>query len=447
MAPPSTSVIPAVDHSASSTRTILHVDMDAFFVSVEMRRHPELAGQPVVVGGSGARGVVAAANYEARRYGVFSAMASAKARRLCPDAVFLAGDYAEYSSVSTQVHEIFARYTPFIEPIGLDEAFLDVTGSVNLFGDGTMIGWKIKQQIAEELDLACAVGVASSKFIAKLASKKAKPIPTATGIEAGHGVLCIKPGNELEFLHPLPVKSLWGVGPATLAKLERLGIAVVGDLITLGAANLEHALGKSHGRHLFALAQGVDERPVEVERDLKSIGHEETFSYDITDRDGMRREVVRLADAVASRLRAHGCAARTLTLKIRYANFETITRSTTPGSPLSSAPAMVKALESVLELIDPSVGVRLIGFSVSGLVEPVEQLSLLGFDLLAQESDSPGGQTAADIDGQWSSASAAIDEIRKRFGRDAINPFSALERPDRRKLGESPWGPNGNEAK
>jgi len=421
--------------------------MDAFFVSVEMRRHPELAGRPVVVGGSGDRGVVAAANYEARRYGVFSAMASSKARRLCPGAVFLPGDYAEYSSVSTQVHEIFARYTPFIEPIGLDEAFLDVTGSLNLFGDGTATGWKIKQQIADELHLACAVGVASSKFIAKLASKKAKPIPTASGIETGHGVLCIRPGRELEFLHPLPVKSLWGVGPATLAKLERLGISVVGDLITLGADNLEHALGKSNGNHLFALAQGIDERPVQGGRDVKSMSHEETFSHDITDRDGMRREVVRLADAVASRLRAHGCAARTLTLKIRYANFETITRSTTPGSPLSSAPGMVKALEPMLELIDPTVGVRLIGFSVSGLVEPVEQLSLLGFDSLAQESESGGGQTVADIDGHWSSASAAIDEIRKKFGRDAINPASSLTRPDRRELGQSPWGPNANDAK
>jgi len=421
--------------------------MDAFFVSVEIRRHPELAGRPVVVGGSGDRGVVAAANYEARRYGVFSAMASSKARRLCPGAVFLPGDYAEYSSVSTQVHEIFARYTPFIEPIGLDEAFLDVTGSLNLFGDGTATGWKIKQQIADELHLACAVGVASSKFIAKLASKKAKPIPTASGIETGHGVLCIRPGRELEFLHPLPVKSLWGVGPATLAKLERLGISVVGDLITLGADNLEHALGKSNGNHLFALAQGIDERPVQGGRDVKSMSHEETFSHDITDRDGMRREVVRLADAVASRLRAHGCAARTLTLKIRYANFETITRSTTPGSPLSSAPGMVKALEPMLELIDPTVGVRLIGFSVSGLVEPVEQLSLLGFDSLAQESESGGGQTVADIDGHWSSASAAIDEIRKKFGRDAINPASSLTRPDRRELGQSPWGPNANDAK
>jgi len=422
-------------------RTILHVDMDAFFVSVEMRRRPELVGQPVVVGGAGSRGVVAAANYEARRYGVFSAMSSSKARQLCPQAVFISGDYAEYSKVSKQVHVIFGQYTPFIEPIALDEAFLDVTGSTNLFGDGTSIGWKIKEQIQNELELPCSVGVASSKFIAKLASKKAKPIPTSSGINAGHGVLLIAPGRELAFLHPLPVQSLWGVGPATLAKLDRLGVRLVGDLVALGEDTLIRAVGKAHGRHLFALANGIDERSVETERDLKSIGHEETFSHDITDRAAMRREIVRLTDAVSSRLRAHESAARTLTLKIRYSNFETITRSITPGSPLASAPAMVKALDPLLEKIDPTIGVRLIGVSVSGFVEPVEQLSLLNFGGDGSDQSAAEGRTTADLERDWSPASQAVDEIREKFGRDAISPASSIAAVGRRDLGQSPWGP------
>ena len=422
-------------------RTILHVDMDAFFVSVEMRRRPELVGQPVVVGGAGSRGVVAAANYEARRYGVFSAMSSSKARQLCPHAVFLSGDYAEYSKVSKQVHAIFGQFTPFIEPIALDEAFLDVTGSINLFGDGTTIGWKIKEQIENELELPCSVGVATSKFIAKLASKKAKPIPTSGGIKEGPGVLLIVPGEELAFLHPLPVQSLWGVGPATLAKLDRLGVRLVGDLVALGEETLIRAVGKAHGRHLFALSSGIDDRSVQTVRDVKSIGHEETFSHDITDRAAMRREIVRLTDAVSSRLRAHESAARTLTLKIRYSNFETITRSITPGSPLASAPAMVKALDPLLEKIDPTIGVRLIGVSVSGFVEPVEQLSLLNFGGDGSDQSVAEGRSTADLERDWSPASQAVDEIREKFGRDAISAASSINAVGRRELGQSPWGP------
>jgi DNA polymerase-4 len=333
------------------------------------------------------------------------------------------------------------QFTPFIEPIALDEAFLDVTGSTHLFGDGTAIGWKIKEQIHNELELPCSVGVATSKFIAKLASKKAKPIPTSGGIDQGHGVLRIEPGEELSFLHPLPVQSLWGVGPATLVKLERLGVSQVGDLVALGEETLVRAVGKAHGRHLFALANGIDERSVKTERDLKSIGHEETFSHDITDRESMRREIVRLADAVSSRLRAHESAARTLQLKIRYSNFETITRSITPGSPIASAPAMVKALDPLLEKIDPTIGVRLIGVSVSGFVEPVEQLSLLDFGGDGSDEFGNANRTTADLERDWSPASQAVDEIREKFGRGAISPASSLSVNGRRELGHSPWGP------
>jgi len=423
------------DMSSVTPRSILHVDMDAFYVSVEMRRHPELVGRPVVVGGSGARGVVAAANYEARRFGVFSAMSSSKARRLCPEAVFLSGDHPLYAEVSRQVLDIFADFTPHIEPIALDEAFLDVSGSRNLFGDGASIGHIIRNRITDELDLPCSVGVATSKFIAKLASKRAKPIVTVTGVRPGPGVLEVAPGTELEFLHPLPIQALWGVGPVTFTKLERIGVRRVGDLVDLGRAALEVAVGRSVGRHLFDLANGIDHRTVESTRDVKSISHEETFAHDITDRESMRIEVVRLADAVASRLRRHGSAARTIHLKVRFANFESITRSITPGPPVSSAPALVRALDEILDVIDPSPGIRLVGVGVSGFVEPVEQMSLL--DL----TDEDGRRSTADTDREWSPASSAVDRIRDRFGHDAINPASVL-RDRGPSPGSRPWGPD-----
>jgi len=422
---------------AGSQRTILHVDMDAFYVSVEMRRHPELAGQPVVVGGAGSRGVVAAANYEARRFGVFSAMSSSKARRLCPHAVFLPGDHAHYAEVSREVHGVFADFTPHIEPLALDEAFLDVTGSRHILGTGVEIGWRIKDRIRDELALDCAVGVAASKFIAKLASKRAKPVVGASGVSPGIGVLEVVQGSELDFLHPLPVQALWGVGPATFAKLERLGVRTVGDLVVLGRDALEAAVGRAHGRHLFDLANARDERPVETDRGVKSIGHEETFSHDLVDHASMRAEVVRLADAVAGRLRAHGVAARTIQLKVRYSNFETITRSTTPGSALATGPAIVAAIEPLLDKIDPAVGVRLIGVSGSGLVEPVEQLSLLDMIPDGQENEA---RSSVDVNRVWAPASHAVDEIREKFGRDAIGPASGMRRDRPGLPGDNPWG-------
>jgi DNA polymerase IV len=410
-------------------RTILHVDMDAFYVSVEMRRHPELSGLPVVVGGSGQRGVVAAANYEARRFGVFSAMSSAKAKRLCPQAVFIPGDHAHYAAVSKQVHEIFDEFTPHVEPIALDEAFLDVTGASRLFGDGIEIGHRIRSEVELRLQLPCSVGVATNKFLAKLASKAAKPRPTQGGIEPGPGVLSVEPGRELEFLHPLPVSALWGVGPATLKKLDRLAVRTVGDLSALPDDIVIRAIGRAHGEHLLELARGVDERSVQSDREMKSIGHEETFSYDLYRSDDIRAEIVRLSDDVAGRLRRHGWAARTAMLKIKFSSFETITRSVTPDAPMTTAPALVAALEPTLATFDPSIGVRLVGVSVANFVEPVEQMSLFG-------TDSADSADVASVDRQWSSASRAIDQIRERFGRDAIAPARSVRR--RR---STPWGP------
>lgn len=417
--------------NVGNQRTILHVDMDAFYVSVEMRRHPELRGQPVVVGGSGSRGVVAAANYEARRFGVFSAMPSSRARRLCPHAVVLPGDHLHYADVSRRVMAIFGDFTPSVEPIALDEAFLDASGSVHLFGDGPTIGRRIRDRVDQELGLPCSVGVASTKFVAKLASKKAKPLIGQHGIQPGAGVFEVAPGHELEFLWPLPVSDLWGVGPATLAKLERVGVRTVRELAALDPGVLERIVGQANGRHLHDLAWGRDHRAVIPERDAKSIGREETYLHDLHDVDEIHTELVRLCDDVASRVRAADGAARTVTLKVRWSSFETVTRSVTPGSPLSTGPSMVHVLEPIMAGLVKRGGIRLLGVSASGLCESIEQLSLLDAVGMIEHV------TSSDHNRAWSPASRAVDEIRQRFGRSAIAPGSIIGRRSR----SSPWGP------
>jgi DNA polymerase-4 len=423
----------------SAARTILHVDMDAFYVSVELRRRPELRGMPVVVGGTGNRGVVAAASYEARRFGVFSAMSSAHARRLCPQAVFLPGDHALYGEVSGQVHEIFRDVTPLVEPIALDEAFLDVTGALRLLGDGPVIARAIRARVADELQLSCSVGVAPNKFLAKLASEAAKPKASPAGVRAGRGVVEVRPGEELAFLHPLPVQALWGVGPATLERLQRLGVTTVGELAALGEQPVVAALGKASGRHLHRLANALDDRPVEPDRAIKSIGHEETYPHDLTSLDELRTQIVRLSDSVAARLRANGTGARTITLKLRFASFQTITRSSTSRTPLTTGPAIARAVMPMLEVIDPAPGVRLLGVSGSNLTAPAEQLSLL--DGSGQEA-APTDPTATEH--AWHEASEAVDDIRHRFGSEAIGPASSMRsgrlRPATR--GAQQWGPD-----
>jgi DNA polymerase IV len=330
--------------------------MDAFFVACELRRRPELQGRPVVVGGTGARGVVAAASYEARRWGVHSAMPSSRARRLCPEAVFLPGDHAHYAEVSAEVFEIFRRCTPLVEGLSLDEAFLDVTGARRLLGDGEAIAWWVRQRIHDELALACSVGVAPSKFLAKLASEMAKPRASPAGITPGPGVLVVAPGEELAFLHPLPVERLWGVGPATLARLQRLGVVTVGDLAALPESLVVSALGAAQGRHLHRLAHADDRRPVEPDRQVKSVGHEETFPEDLFDAADLGRVLVRQADAVAARLRSLGSSGRTVHLKLRYGDFTTLTRAVTLPEPVSTGPAIARAARGLLDALDPSPG-------------------------------------------------------------------------------------------
>ncbi len=426
--PPGRNETDAGSAASQTSRTILHVDMDAFFVSVELLRRPELRGRPVVVGGTGSRGVVAAASYEARAYGVFSAMPSARARRLCPHAVFLPGDHAHYGTVSERVMEIFRSFTPLVEPISLDEAFLDVTGARCAQGDGATVGHRIRDDVLAREGLTCSVGVAPSKMLAKLASEAAKPQASTDGPLPGEGVRVIAPGSELAFLHPLPARALWGVGPATLDRLERLGVRTVGDIADLPEDTLVATLGSAHGRHLAQLARGIDARPVEPDQQLKSVGHEETFAHDHHEHETLNREAVRMSDGVAWRLRRAGLAGRTVTLKVRFADFQTITRSSTLPATVDDGPAVARAALGLLAAVDPTPGVRLLGVSVSGLVTGAAQQ--LSFEDL-------GGAS-------WHEASGAVDAIRERFGDRAIGPASAVDEGGLRvpRRGEQQWGPS-----
>ena len=384
-------------------RTILHVDLDAFYASVEVLDNPALRGRPVLVGGTGPRGVVAAASYEARRFGVHSAMPMARARRLCPEAVVLPPRFDVYGAKSRAVHDIFAAFTPLIEPIALDEAFLDVTGAVQLFGTGADIGAAIRGRVRADTGLTASVGVAPNKLLAKLASDDAKP----------DGILVVEPGTELAFLHPHLVGRLWGVGPATLKRLERFGVTTIGDLAALPEATLVETLGRAHGHQLHELAHGRDDRPVEPDRETKSIGQEETFPRDIADRETLERETLRLAERVGSRLRDHGLAGRTVTIKVRFPDFRTITRSTSFPRPFSASPEIARLALALLDKVDTAQGVRLLGVTVSNLIHAAaRQASLFG-----EESSEPDA------------VQSAIDAVRARFGPEAIGSASTMEGP------------------
>ncbi|MFM8869955.1 MAG: DNA polymerase IV [Actinomycetota bacterium] len=409
-------------------RFILHVDMDAFYVSVELLDRPDLVGKPVVVGATGNRGVVAAASYEARKYGVRSAMSAFRAHRLCPDAIFLPPRHWLYSEVSEKLYDLMSSYTPLVEPLSVDEAFMDVTGSVRLFGDPESIAHNIRQRVSDDLGLTCSVGIAPVKFLAKLASEAAKPQVAAGKVSSGHGVFRVRRGEELQFLHPLPVQSLWGVGPATLTRLERLGIRTVGDLAELEESALVSALGAAHGAHLHALAHARDDRDVVPDRIAKSIGHEETFEHDLYSVEELRPHIVRLADAVARRLRRAETSAGTLTLKVKFSSFNIVTRSVSPSQALTTGPAIVAAVMPLISDIDPAQGVRLVGIHAARLGTKVDEGRL--FD----DFDDP----VEAVEAQWSVANDAIDTILDRYGKGAIGPASTLHS---RRPGESPFGP------
>jgi DNA polymerase-4 len=318
-----------------------------------------------------------------------------------------------------------------VEPISLDEAFLDVTGSYRLHGDGATIAAAIRERVLDEQGLACSVGVAPNKFLAKLASEAAKPTASPTGPVPGAGVTVVEPGAELAFLHPLPLWALWGVGPKTLEKLRRRGLQKVGDLAAMPVGDAEALLGRANGRHLHELANAVDDRAVVADQKLKSVGHEETFARDHHSLDTLKREAVRMGDAVANRLRDSGQAGRTVTIKVRFHDFRTITRSITLGEPVDTGPAVSRAAKDLLDQVDPAAGVRLLGVSVSNLSAEGRQLSL---DEMMGGAWSPG----------WDSATRAVDDIRRRFGDDAIVP-ATLRDPEGirvKRRGDQQWGPD-----
>ena len=383
--------------------------MDAFYAAVEIRRRPELRGKPVVVGGTGSRGVVAAASYEARAFGIGSAMPSTRARRLCPHAVFLPGDHSHYGKVSERVMAVLSDITPLVEPLSLDEAFLDVRGVARLLGPPPELAAEIRALILEQEQLTCSVGVASTKFMAKLATERAKPGVGPSGPVYGSGVHVVEAGSELDFLHPLPATALFGVGPTTSRRLTRLGVESVGDLASLPESSLVAALGAAAGRQLHRLANGIDDRPVVVNRLPRSISHEETFARDLHTESALEAEATRLGDAVARRLRSSSLQARTITLKLRFGDFRTITRSVTLPDPIDGARHVVAAARGLLSEIDTTPGVRLLGVGASGLVDAsARQLSF---------EDGPDMHDEAE---------RVADRIRDRFGASAIGPAVAV---------------------
>jgi DNA polymerase-4 len=399
--------------------SILHVDLDAFYASVEQLADPSLRGRPVIVGGLGPRGVVAAASYEAREFGVHSAMPMMRARRACPDGVYLAPRFDHYQDASREVMAILRSYTPLVEPISLDEAFLDVQGARRLHGPGPDVARAIRERVLGETGLTASVGVASTKLLAKLASDLSKP----------DGLLVVVPGTELEFLHPLDVRRLWGVGPATQKRLARLGVRTVGDLAAQPEETLVATLGNAQGHHLHALAWNRDDRPVEPDHEVKSIGHEETFPVDVHDREALGHEITRLADKVGARLRAAGKAARTVQLKARYADFRTVTRSRTLSAPTDLGAELATVARELLDKVAVERGIRLLGVSGQQLVAGggEEQGLLFGEPSGSLESAaSPSGAATEEMGMARKAKRAAVersmDAVRAKFGPGAVGP-------------------------
>ena len=389
---------------------ILHVDMDAFYASVEVLKDPALRGKPVAVGGAGARGVVMSASYEARRYGITSAMPAARAKRLAPQVVFVPPDFAAYRAYATRLREVLLSFTPLVEPLSLDEAFLDVGGATSLFGPPSSLATQIRGRVLEELELVCSVGVAPNKFLAKMASAAAKP----------NGVTVVPANGVLDFLHPLPVGALWGVGERTGEVLGRLGVRTIGELATTPLRVLERTLGEAAARHLTGLANGRDDRTVVPYEAPKSVSHEETFDRDLDAEEDLLRELLRLSFRVAARLRAEGFRARTVTLKARLASFATLTRSRTLADPTDSGHEIHRVTSELLRAIPGERRrFRLLGVAATGLASAGEE------------------QLALVRAGRWEDAERALDLIEGRFGRNAAVPASLIElergtRPTRR---------------
>lgn len=383
----------------SSTATILHVDLDAFFASVELLDRPELAHLPVVVAGTSLRSVVTAANYPARKFGVRSAIPLSQALRLCPKAIVLEPHFEKYRYYSQQVMGIFDDVTPLVERLGIDEAFLDVSGAKGLLGSPAEVATLIRRRVHEQTRLTCSVGAASTKFVAKLASGRAKP----------DGLLVVPAEQTLAFLHPLPVGALWGVGTVTEQALTRRGLHTIGDIARTPLTVLLRAVGEASGRRLHDLANGIDARPVTTAAVEKSVGHEVTFEFDTSDADDLRRELLRQSNAVAVRLRTAGWVGRTVVLKLRYDDFTTITRSRTLAESTDVGRRIYEEVRGIYEALGAHHPVRLIGVRM-------EQLS-----------QGDGQQRGLwDADEGWREAEDTIDAVTARFGRGMLHPASLL---------------------
>ena len=381
----------------TESRQIIHVDMDAFYASVEQLDNPDLIGKAVIVGGDPKqRGVVSAASYEAREFGVHSAMPMSKAIRLCPKAIVLPVRMKRYVELSQQIHAIFEKFTPQIEPISLDEAFLDVAGSLQLFGSAEKIGRDIKHQIKEQLGLVASVGIAANKFLAKLASDLDKP----------DGFVVITEENKQQILDPLPVSNIWGVGKVTKKALKSKGINTIGQLRKAPIETLRSIFGEQTP-HMLRLAQGVDNREVESSREAKSISSEQTFATDITDKNILLNVLLNQVEDVAQRLRTNDLEARTITLKLRYDDFRTVTRSNTFDHPTNTTKTLWQEAEAIfLKWYKESAGaLRLLGFGASGL----------------QEAESGQHQLFSEPDhDKQKRLDKAFDRIREKFGHDAL---------------------------
>ena len=377
--------------------TILHVDMDAFFASVSELDYPQYRGKPLVVG-AGSRGVVLSANYAARKFGIRAAMPVARAQRMAPTAIFIPPDHERYSEVSRRVMEIFFEYTPYVEPLSLDEAFLDVTGSQRLFGSGRDIAQAIRRRVSEQEKITCSVGISTTKFIAKLASGRCKP----------DGMLEIAHDRILTFLHPLPVSEIWGVGPKTNDELQRLGLRTVADIANTPIETLKRALGESAGVTLYELAWARDYREVVPDAPEKSISAAETFSYDLENREEIFRELLRLTERATHRLRKRELRSKTIGLKVRFSDFTTITRSKTVSLPMNGTHEIYEiAKDLYIALKLDGARIRLLGISLENLSDEsgsVEQLEL------------------GEREVGWREAQAAIDRAINRFGRDSVMP-------------------------
>ena len=380
--------------------TILHVDMDAFFASVAERDNPELKGKPVVIG-MGARGVVSAANYEARKFGIHSAMPVGRARRLAPHAIFLPVDMARYQEVSEHVMEIFHSFTPWVEPISLDEAFLDVTGSQKLLGTGREIAVAIRKKVEDQEGITCSVGIAPSKFIAKLASAHCKP----------NGMLEITADRILTFLHPLPIQAMWGVGPKTAETLERLGLRTIEDIAKLPRTTLIRALGEASGASLYELAWGCDYRDVTPEEPDRSISAAETFAQDLDNPEEILTEFLRLTERATARLRDRELFSKTVGIKVRFADFSTINRTKTLPLPIDSTHDVYEVVKGLYQgLRIDRARLRLVGVSLENLSQGAPEQLMLG-----------------QRDVGWRQAEGAMDKARARFGKGSVRPARLIK--------------------